>query len=81
MVDNDEQVSVIDFDRASLKATADEYDNETDHLARLLNGENVDFESMIGDEWMESDIEWIVWDNYSDEEAHKAGTNASQPPD
>ncbi|KAF9040202.1 hypothetical protein BDZ89DRAFT_1060616 [Hymenopellis radicata] len=50
------EVSIIDFDRASLKASKEEFSQETVLLARFLKGEFVDRDSVIGSHDMPSDI-------------------------
>ncbi|KAF8876898.1 hypothetical protein CPB85DRAFT_1259514 [Mucidula mucida] len=42
------EVSIIDFDRASFKASKEELRQETRRLARFLKGEFVDQDSVIG---------------------------------
>ncbi len=50
------EVSIIDFDRASLKASKEEFAQETTRLARFSKGEFVDRDSVIGSHDVPSDI-------------------------
>ncbi|KAF9034657.1 hypothetical protein BDZ89DRAFT_1062379 [Hymenopellis radicata] len=51
------EVSIIDFDRASLKASKEEFSQEAARMARFLKGEFVDRDSVIGSHCnMPSDI-------------------------
>lgn len=75
MVDEQKRVTIIDFDRASLKASPKHYEEEEDRLERLIAGEHVDIEPMIGTDWMETGIDHIVWNNYSNEEAKEVSSS------
>ncbi len=51
------QVSIIDFDRANFDASKEDLDKEAARLARFLQGEFVDKDSIIGSHDVPSDIE------------------------
>ncbi len=51
------EVSIIDFDRARLNAPKEDLDKEAARLARFLQGEFVDTDSIIGSDDFPSDME------------------------
>ncbi|KAF8883586.1 hypothetical protein CPB85DRAFT_393717 [Mucidula mucida] len=51
------EVSIINFDRASLKASKEDFSKESARLTRFLDGEFVDDDAVIGSQDVPSDIE------------------------
>lgn len=48
MLDDDDAVHIIDFDRASLDATPEDFDAEKARLKSFIEGQFVDLEPAIG---------------------------------
>lgn len=63
MTHADGKLTIIDFDRASLQGMASEFDAENDRLERLIAGQYVDQEPVIGKEAMSENIMNLVLDN------------------
>lgn len=63
IVVNNERLSIIDFDRASLTASKLDYTEEMNRMERFVNGKFIDEEAIIGKEGMSPDIERRVRDN------------------
>ena len=63
MTDADSKLTIIDFDRASLRGTPSEFGAEDDRLERLLAGEYVDKEPVFGGDDMSENVMNLVLDN------------------